>query len=132
MVISFPQYAGYEYSFPHRDRNPKEKDAKYHRNNAEAIYSLFLRNKTSFGLLTINDFLTNRLYSNGDQPVDQYKSFLLHQETNDGDTVSVSSFDDTHIGKLSKRQGWGNVLFKNVSPAPMMMNAIHGMMDKYD
>jgi hypothetical protein len=132
MVISFPAYAGYEYSFPHRDRNPKEKDAKYHRNNAEAVYSLFLRNKTSFGLLTINDFLTNRLYSNGDQPIDQYKSFLMHEETEDGSTVSIGSFDDTHIGKLSKRSGWGNVLFKNVSPAPLYLNAIHGMLDKYD
>ena len=76
--------------------------------------------------------LTNRLYSNGDQPVDQYKSYLLHQESNDADVAMVGTFDDTHIGKMSKRQGWGNTLFKNVSPAPMILNAIHGMLDKYD
>src|ERR1017187_8749525 len=122
-IPSFSQYSGYEFSFPHRDRDPKEKNDVYDLNNAEAIYSLFLRNKCAFNLFTVNDFLTNRLYSNGDQPVDQYKSFLTHTETNDGDMVSASTFDDTSIGKLSKRQGWGNILFKNVSPAPMILNA---------
>ena len=131
-IPSFSQYSGYEFSFPQRDRDPKEKNDVYDLNNAEAIYSLFLRNKCAFNLFTVNDFITNRLYSNGDQPVDQYKSFLTHTETNDGDMVSASTFDDTSIGKLSKRQGWGNILFKNVSPAPMILNAVHGMLDKYD
>lgn len=132
MIPSFPNYGGFEYSFPHRDRDPKDKDAKYHRKNAEAIYSLFLRGKCSFTPLMVNDFITNRLYSNGDQPVDQYKSFLMHEEVENNQNVSISSFDDTSIGRLSKRQGWGNILFKNVSPAPMYLNAIHGMLDKYD
>ena len=99
MIPSFPAYSNYEYAFPSRDRNPKDKDDTYDRNNAQAIYSLFLRNKCAFNLLMVNDFLTNRLYSNGDQPVDQYKSYLLHQESNDADVAMVGTFDDTHIGK---------------------------------
>jgi hypothetical protein len=132
MIPTFPQYSGLEYSFPKRDIDPSLKNAEYCRRNAEAIYSLFLRNKTSWAIPLINDFYQCREYSRGEQDNTKYKSWLTHQKQDDGSTVSYSSFDDTAISRVSKREGWENIMWQNVSPAPMVLQTLHGMLDKLD
>ena len=133
MIPTFLQYQNYEYAFPSRDINPEDKQDEYCRKNAQAIYSLFLRNKTSWGLLWTNDFYRCRQYSNGEQDCNQYKSWLLNDDSfNQNGETSITSFDDTAVGRVAKREGWLNVLWANVSPAPMIMTTLHGLFDKMD
>lgn len=131
MIPTFAQYMNAEYGFPARDVNPSNKGAEYCRKTSIAIYSLFLRNKCSWALPLINDFYLCRDYSRGEQDITQYQSWLT-QTSNTDTSTSISTFDDTAIGRISKREGWQSVMWKNISPAPQIMNAIHGMMDKMD
>jgi hypothetical protein len=125
--------ASHEFSFASRDIDPSKKGKDYCLQNARSIYALHLRNKTSWGVNGFKDFSIARDYSRGTQDVSQYKSWLLNDgSAGDGDTESIGTFDDTPVGRESKRKGYMNILFENVSPAPQYMNAIHGMMDKLD
>jgi hypothetical protein len=126
-----PSFNSKEYSFPSRDISPDKKKSEYCASWAKAIYSLFCRNRTSFTLGEQEEFATLRLYARGEQDITQYQKWLL------GDTTSnpngaTSSFDDLAISRVSKREGWGNILWQNISPAPQIMSAIHGMFDKAD
>ena len=126
-------YASHEFSFPSRDCDPATKGASYCLNNARSIYALFLRNKTAWGINGYKDFSISRDYSRGTQDTSQYKSWLLNDSLDDGTPGSLGqTFDDTPVGRISRREGWMNILWENISPAPMMMNAVHGMMDKMD
>ena len=129
MIPSLPNVSTL-FNFPSRDRNPLEKDGKYCLQNAQAIYSLFLRGRTAFSITNMNKFGVLRDYAQGTQDVTQYKSFLTGESTESG--VVVSSFDDTALSRVSKREGWGNILWDNISPAPQIMSVIHGMFDKLD
>jgi hypothetical protein len=134
MAINEAQiYASHEFSFPSRDQDPSKKGASYCLNNARSIYALFLRNKTAWGVNGYKDFSISRDYSRGTQDTTQYKSWLLNDSQDDGfQSTSGQTFDDTPVGRESRRAGWMNIMWDNVSPAPMVMNAIHGMMDKMD
>lgn len=120
-----------EFDFPSRDIDPKLKDSVYDRKNNEAIYSMYLRNQCSWGINESNNFATNRAYSRGQQSTDQYKEWLLNDVSDDTST-GVTSFDDTPIGRVSRREGWANILWQNLSPAPSVMNQLHGSLDKQD
>ena len=120
--------------FPDRDVNPKSKDDSYHLQWAEAIYSKFIGDKTGWNFEQRNWYRYLRAYSKGTQSVAKYKSWLLNDSSDEGD--SYTSYDDA-IGSLSKRakrEGWYSVLWDIVSPAPKIMNSIHGMFDdlEYD
>lgn len=128
------KYKTGDYAFPNRDINPQEKGNVYCRQNAQAIYSLFLNNQTAFGVTSMSRFDENRLYSRGEQSVEQYKSWLMGEVSDESSTtpVSVDSWDDLPVGRLHKRQGWSNVNWKALSPAPAIMNSLHGQFDKMD
>jgi hypothetical protein len=132
MLPVFNEFSLYEFGFPDRSIDPKLKKSEYCRKNCMAIYSLFLRNKTSWGLLGANDFFQQRDYSNGNQDETPYKSWLLNDSKYDGSDASITVFDDTAVGRISKREGWQNLMWKNVSPAPQLMSVLHGMFDKQD
>ena len=128
-MISYKNgYKDTKYTFPSRSINPKLKDQEeYCVKNAEAIYSLFLREKTSFTKEIYQNFNTLRLYANGQQDMEQYKGYLYDRERSSG--ASVSSYDDTILSKESKRGGWDNILYSGVSPAPKIMSMLHGIFD---
>jgi len=132
MIPSFLEYSATEWAFPKRDIAPRTKDGEYCRRNAAAIYSLFLRGKMSWSLPNMNDFYNWRLYSRGDQSTEKYKSWLTGDAAKDTNGASINSFDDTALSRVAKREGWSNIMFQNVSPAPQIMTAIHGMLDKLD
>jgi hypothetical protein len=125
-------YKNKEWAFPPRDQNPANKGAEYCRQNNQAIYSLFCRNKMAWGAGDLRTFGTLRDYSNGRQSTDQYKSFLLNDINDNGTSVSFDSFDQLPLSRVAKRQGWYNMIWDNISPAPMIMNALHGQFDKLD
>ena len=132
MIPRIDGYGGQE--FPSRDIDPKKKETPdYYKQNAAAIYGLYCSNQTSWGYADVNRFTEDRLYSRGEQSSDRYKSWLMTDYSSDtSDPVSITNFDDLPLSKERKRQGWGNIDFKNLSPAPALMNALHGMMDKMD
>lgn len=132
MIPVLIEYSNSEWGFPQRDIDPALKGDVYHRKNAQAIYSLFLRNKTSWGITGYRDFAIVRDYSRGENDVNQYKSWLLNDGLSDGAETNFTVFDDTPVGRVVKREGWMNIMWQNVSPAPAIMNAIHGMFDKLD
>jgi hypothetical protein len=133
MLPQFLESNSYEYNFPSRDINPDEKGTQYCLNNARSVYSLFLRSKTAWGIVGQKDFFTCRQYSRGEQNVEQYQSWLLNEDPNNGnDSSSSLSFDDTAVGKIAKREGWQNIMWKNISPLPSILNSIHGIFDKQD
>jgi hypothetical protein len=121
--------------FPSRDIDPKKKETpEYYKGNALGIYSLYCSNQTSWGFNDVNRFNNNRLYSRGEQSPEAYKSFLVQDNNTDSSTTpaSVENWDDLPLSRVHKRQGWSNVNFKNLSPAPAIMNSLHGMFDKMD
>lgn len=120
------------YSFPARDIDPAKKGNDYCRQNAEAIYSLYLNDKTAWGYGRFSHFDTLRRYSAGRQDVDQYKTFLLNTQTTDSNSTTYTSYDDLPISKMAKRMGWYNVLWDNLSPAPRMLSTLLGKMEDLD
>lgn len=129
-VSELPAYKDKEWQFPSRDRDPKTKDGVYCKAWAEAIYSLWARGKTAWSASTHSWFNEMRAYSRGEQDIEQYKKWLT--ETSSTEDSSVSSFDDTPLGRTAKREGFYNILWENLSPAPAIFNALHGMFDKAD
>jgi hypothetical protein len=118
---------------PSTDINPKEKGDKYGLAWSKFIYGLYCSNQTSWGNTDANRFNTNRLYSRGEQPTDQYKNFLLNEVNDTSDsTTSVTSWDDVQSTARSRRMGWSNINWKNLSPGPSIMNNLHGQFDKMD
>ena len=127
MIPSENQYKSGKYDFPSRDINPKQKGEQYCKENVQAIYSLFLRNKTAFSPKAYDSFNTLRLYSNGQQSTEKYKSWLVEDDTQND--TGAETWDTTTVSRVAKRHGWYNVLWDNVSPAPKIMSMIHGLFD---
>jgi len=104
-------YRNKEWAFPPRDVDPKKKRSEYNRQNAQAIYSLFTRNKMSWGIEMFKRFGELRDYSNGQQSVDRYKSWLMNDINDNGTAVSIDSFDQLPLLRVAKRGGWYNIMF---------------------
>ena len=126
------QYASKEWAFPNRSIDPKKKTALYCKAWNEGIYSLFCRGKTAWDFNGYDNFAELRAYSCGTQSVERYKSFLTTSDDTTTDSTSASVFDDTPLSRESKRSGWYNILWDNLSPAPKILSSIHGMFDKID
>lgn len=118
------------FPFPNRDISSDKKDALYHKKWAEAIYSIFISSKSSWGISEHNHFATQRSYARGQQSTDKYKKFLMDQEREDGD--ASYTLDDMPISRVAKREGWLNILWDNLSIAPKVMDSLHGMFDPVD
>lgn len=123
-----------EYGFPSRDINPSLKGKEYCIQNTQAIYSLHCRNEMSWGMVAQTRFAENRSYSTGNQNVEKYKSWLTADNTDASSTIpeSVDAWDSLPLSRVSKREGWYSILWKNLSPAPAIMNNLHGQFDKQD
>ena len=134
MIPILEQYKRGIHDFPSRDINPKDKGADYALKNAEAIYALYCQNQCAWGVGSASKFYTNRAYSMGRQNVDQYKNFLLNEynDTTSTETTSVESWDDLTNTARGKRMGWMNISWQNLSPAPAIMNSLHGQFDLLD
>jgi len=133
MNLAQKNYVEGEYSFPRQDINPKEKDESYHRRNTEAIYSLFCKGKTAWGVNAYDYFQTLRDYSCGNQSTDRYKSWLLSDQSEGAtETVATDSFDSIPLSRVSKKEGWYAMMWQNISPAPTILEALHGQFDKLD
>jgi hypothetical protein len=131
MIPIVEDYKNKEIGFPDRSIDPKKKKAEYCRRFNEAIYSLYCRNRTAFSSATYSEFDELRSYSNGTQSTDKYKGWLS-SDTESVDSTVATAWDDLPLTRESKRSGWYNLLWDNISPAPKILNSIHGMFDKID
>jgi len=127
IIANVAKYKSSQYQFPDRRIDPRKKGKEYCRKNAEAIYALYLRGKTAFPQDSQNTFNELRLYANGQQSRDQYKSWLL--QDNSENSSGAGTWDDTVLNRVAKREGWYNVLWDNISPAPKIMSMLHGLFD---
>lgn len=131
MVPQIQKYSTNEYDFPLRDIDPRKKTGRYCQSWAEGIYSKFLTGKTAWGVTTYNEFDTLRRYSTGTQDCEQYKTWLLDSGSDTG-TNTTATWDSLPLTREANRSGWYNIMFDNISPAPRILNSIHGMFDKID
>ena len=127
IITNIAKYKSSQYQFPERRIDPAKKGAEYCRKNAEAIYALYLRSKTAFPRNSQDAFNELRLYANGQQSQDQYKSWLL--QDNEENSTGTDVWDDTVLNRVARREGWYNVLWDNISPAPKIMSMLHGLFD---
>jgi hypothetical protein len=134
MIPVLDGYKGKNVSRPSTEITPKEKGEGYGLAWSRYLFALYCDNQTSLSSLDVTRFSRNRSYSLGKQPTDQYKSWLINDYNSDsGSSVAVSEFDDTPYSRVSKRMGWTNVNFDDPqSPAPAIMDALHGALDKMD
>ena len=133
MIPILPDYKDREWAFPKQEINPDKKDAEYHKSWSQGIYSLFCRQKTAWSTNGQKNFQELRDYSNGEQSTDRYKKWLLNDiNTGTDSTVAVDSFDSTPLSRVAKKEGWYNMMWQNISPAPTILNALHGQFDKLD
>jgi len=131
MVPQLTKYSTNDYDFPIRSIDPRKKDGKYCQKWAEGIYSKFLTGRTAWGVNACDDFNTLRLYSTGQQDVEQYKSFLMDSGS-DTDSSTTGAWDSLPLTREARRSGWYNIIFENLSPCPKILSSIHGMFDKID
>jgi hypothetical protein len=131
-MIKFDSYTPDAYPFPPSNIDPRLKlTPEYCKRRSEAIYSLYLSNGTSWGYDSMEYFDTCRAYANGRQDVSQYKSFIKNG-TEEENNASVTLFDDNLFTKEAKRKGYYGLMFQTVSPAPKILNTMHGIMEKLD
>ena len=131
MIRISDSYKEGTYDAPSTEINPALKDATYCKKWAEKIYSLYVKNKTHWGSDAYSEWNILRQYSVGQQNTDKYKTFLL-EDSSALTNQSVTTVNSTPLGRIAARQGWINVLFENISIAPKIMNAFHGMFDDID
>jgi len=117
--------------FPNREISPANKNEAYCIRNAKAIYSLWLSGKTSWGYSHLSYFDEMRRYADGNQSTDQYKSFLKGKSSSNQEDFVLFDSNSAESAR-AKREGWYNLLWQNLSPAPKIMDGIHGMLDKID
>ena len=129
MEYVFKEYSGKVFDFPDRDINPTEKETEdYARRWAKAVYSLFVNGKTAFSADVYDYWSVLDSYAEGRQSTEKYKSWLLSNLT-DNTGKTLSSYDDlseTPLGKKALREGWYDIMWDIVSPAPMIMDKIIG------
>ncbi len=133
MLPILSQYKDNEYFRPNGNINPQTKDSEYHKRWAQYVYSLWMRNACAWGVDGYNRFAELRAYSTGKQDITKYQTWLSSEvSTNQSSTIAVDSFDSTPLSRISKREGWLNMLWENISPCPMILEALHGQFDELD
>lgn len=124
-----------DYPFPSQSIDPQLKlQPDYGLSWCKAIWSLYVRNQTSWGIDTTDYFNRMRRYSEGAQDSFQYRSWLKNQMPQEDGTSNemTTIWDDNSYTKEMKRKGYDTIMFQNLSPASKILNSLHGLLDKVD
>ena len=122
------------YQFPDRYTDPKDKQKEYCLKNAQAIYSVHIRNKSGIPIDVVPLWQNLRLYGQGLQNQDQYINTLTGG-TNNGDSSVldvVSNDSATYNTKAERRKAWGNVNKQIISLAPKIKDHFYGLFIKQE
>jgi len=113
---------------PNLGASPKEKDKpEYAQAWVERIYNLYQNKNGWIQSSLYSDIDLLRSYVDGNQPTDQYKSFIVGNTQNeankvfDGEGYDVRNSSST----ATKRQAWINLDYKPVSIGPKLMTKIN-------
>jgi len=122
------------FPFPDREVSPEKKSTpEYTKTVAEAIWSRYKKNQTSFSYGVYDIFEELRQYGRSNQPEDKYKRYL--QGGMSDTTVAEVPLDTDGVWTRNKnyeRKGWMNVNWEILSPAVKIRNMIHGLFDDID
>jgi hypothetical protein len=128
MIRVIDEYKDKQSPAPNRDIDPARKSGRYSLEWAKYLYSLYVRGKCAWSQDHVTKFQEWRKYARGKQGNDKYKSFLL-DDSSKMTGKSQTDVVNTPLGRMANREGWVNVLFENISIAPKVMDAFHGMFD---
>lgn len=110
------RYKGQSVEFPKHDIDPKLKlKPEWCKEFCEAIYSLWLRDKTGIQYSRRSEMELHRLYADGNQPVEKYMDRLFPLDP-----------------KANTRKGYMNLSWDILSVAPKVRAIVIGMMEKID
>lgn len=114
-----------------RNKNPEVKGSPaYYKDNCEAMYSLYVRGRSWIPFDYAMDFDVLRLYSDGKQSEETYKSYFSKDKAAPLAAQPVSDIDGRGgftNQKVTRRSGFMNVLWKVISPAPKLAAKLQGM-----
>ena len=131
----FSKYQSNNYQFP-LVNDPDKKDEKYFLAMAEAIYSSSVNNSCGISSLTREQMAENRLFSQAAQSEEIYKKYLFPEDNQPNEPIIAGV--DTGTGTLTSdarvamREGWMNVFWDIVSPAPKITDRLVGLFEKAD
>lgn len=97
-----------------------KKDDKFYLEYFNAIYSAYVKDKGSIPYSKQYDIAMNRLFGDGSQPVTQYMDILCPLP--EGKKIETDS----------DREGWMNISWDIVSPAPKLKRAFTGKLQKIE
>jgi len=107
------QYKNKSIDFPKHDVPFDKRGKEWHRKWCEAAYSLYLKDAGSIAYSKRREMKINRLYAQGNQPVEKYKDILCPR-------------DD----KTNERKGLMNISWDIFSLAPKYRSLVIGKFDK--
>ena len=131
----FSKYQSNNYQFP-LVNDPDKKDEKYFLAMAEAIYSSSVNNSCGISSLTREQMAENRLFSQAAQSEEIYKKYFFPEDNQPNEPIIAGV--DTGTGTLTSdarvamREGWMNVFWDIVSPAPKITDRLVGLFEKAD
>lgn len=123
------RYKNSPYPFPDMDNtSEKEKDTpEYNKAMCEAVWNLYMNNKTAIGYSLFDYYNLFRLYSQGKQPADIYKSYFSEQGVSESTLVDNAVDGQGMRGREQQVKGWMNVDFDNIfSFMPKLCRVIEG------
>lgn len=115
-MYNISKYHSNAFPFPDHFIDPEKKvEAKWCRQYAEAVYSLYAQDRCAIPYSRRHEMIMNRLYSDGNQPVEKYMDRFCPADPVTGE-----------------RKGFANISFAIVSVAPKFKKVFLGMFDDID
>lgn len=118
------RYSGNGYFFPPDDIDPEKKDMDWCRQYAEAIYSVYMRDRAAITTSDRAIMAVHRLYGAGKQPVDKYKPMLLGTKQGEGPQLAN--------GADFLRKGLVNINWEILSVIPKFKLVVLGLFEEID
>lgn len=113
-MLKITDYRTGEYPFPKHEINPKKKGKEWLMAFCQAMFSAWVRDKTSLPYSQLNEFATLRAYGAGKQSPEIYQDLLLGSEQDQ---------------RKGEREGWLNINWDIFSPAVKFKNVVLGIME---
>ena len=127
----FRENTKYKSSYmPDTDKNPADKDRKYHMEMLQGMYGSYLRGGTGISMSDRGNIAVNRSYGRGEHNTDHIKTFLTGGKKfpNDGTFSSFTQSNDKTIVELSSK-AWENVDWTPISPMPKIKAIVSRLAD---
>lgn len=116
--------SGSGFFFPNDDIDPEQKNMEWCRQYAEAIYSVYMRDRAAITTSERAMMAVHRLYGAGKQPVDKYKPMIMGTKQGDGPQLAN--------GADFLRKGLVNINWEILSVIPKFKQVVLGLFEEID